>query len=76
MRIAFLGKGRMGTELALHLRSRPWLTVWNRTRETTARRAGAGVSVADSAAEPVRDAEVVISSLFASALAQSPRIAM
>ena len=31
MRIAFLGTGRMGTELALHLVKGHELTVWNRT---------------------------------------------
>src|SRR5699024_3269699 len=64
MRIAFLGTGRMGTELALHLLSDHQLTVWNRTREKTSRLAEAGASVADSPAEAVTGAEVVISSLF------------
>src|SRR5699024_10018430 len=40
------------------------LTVWNRTREKTSRLAEAGASVADSPAEAVTGAEVVISSLF------------
>src|SRR5699024_10092902 len=64
MRIAFLGPGRLGTELALHLLSDHQLTVWNRTREKTSRLAEAGASVADSPAEAVTGAEVVISSLF------------
>src|SRR5699024_12424033 len=53
MRIAFLGTGRMGTELALHLLSDHQLTVWNRTREKTSRLAEAGASVADSPAGAV-----------------------
>lgn len=64
MRIAFLGTGRMGTELALHLIPDHQLTVWNRTAERTARLAEAGAAVAASAAEAVEGAELVITSLF------------
>ena len=64
MRIAFLGTGRMGTELALHLLAEHELTVWNRTAERTARLAEAGASVAGSAAGAVEGAELVITSLF------------
>lgn len=64
MRIAFLGTGRMGTELALHLLPDHQLTVWNRTAERTARLAEAGAAVAASAAEAVDGAELVITSLF------------
>ncbi|MGP9537920.1 NAD(P)-dependent oxidoreductase [Brachybacterium sp. AOP43-C2-M15] len=64
MRIAFLGTGRMGTELALHLLPRHQLTVWNRTTERTARLAEAGAAVARTAAAAVEGAELVITSLF------------
>ncbi|MFC7375731.1 NAD(P)-dependent oxidoreductase [Brachybacterium sp. GCM10030267] len=64
MRIAFLGTGRMGTELALHLIPDHQLTVWNRTREKTARLADAGAAVAESPSEAVDGAEVVITALF------------
>ncbi|MFC5317320.1 NAD(P)-dependent oxidoreductase [Brachybacterium alimentarium] len=64
MRIAFLGTGRMGTELALHLLTDHQLTVWNRTASRTERLAGAGASVAATAAEAVEGADLVITSLF------------
>ena len=64
MRIAFLGTGRMGTELALHLIPDHDLTVWNRTPERTARLAEAGAAVADTAAAAVAGADLVVTSLF------------
>jgi 3-hydroxyisobutyrate dehydrogenase len=64
MRTAFLGTGRMGTELALHLLPDHELVVWNRTPERTARLAEAGAAVARTAAEAVEGAELVITSLF------------
>jgi len=64
MRIAFLGTGRMGTELALHLLPDHELTVWNRTASRTERLAEAGAAVASTAAEAVADADLVITSLF------------
>ncbi|GAA1487776.1 NAD(P)-dependent oxidoreductase [Brachybacterium sacelli] len=64
MRIAFLGTGRMGTELALHLIHDHELTVWNRTTERTARLAEAGADVASDPAEAVDGADFVVSSLF------------
>ena len=64
MRIAFLGTGRMGTELALHLLADHQLTVWNRTAERTAALAEAGADVAGTAAEAVDGAELVVTSLF------------
>ena len=64
MRIAFLGTGRMGTELALHLLPDHELTVWNRTASRTQRLAEAGAAVASTAAEAVADAELVVTSLF------------
>lgn len=64
MRIAFLGTGRMGTELALRLLPVHELTVWNRTRSRTQRLADAGAQVADTAAEAVAGADAVVTSLF------------
>lgn len=64
MRITFLGTGRMGTELALHLLAEHELTVWNRTERRTQRLAEAGARVASSPAEAVQGAEVVVTSLF------------
>ncbi|MGP4978358.1 NAD(P)-dependent oxidoreductase [Brachybacterium tyrofermentans] len=64
MRIAFLGTGRMGTELALHLLPEHQLTVWNRTAARTSTLAEAGAAVADSPADAVADADLVITSLF------------
>ena len=64
MRIAFLGTGRMGTELALHLLPDHELTVWNRTASRTQRLAEAGAAVAGTAAEAVAGADLVVTSLF------------
>ena len=64
MRIAFLGTGRMGTELALRLIPDHDLTVWNRTAGRTARLAEAGAAVADTAAAAVEGADLVVTSLF------------
>lgn len=64
MRIAFLGTGRMGTELALHLIADHELTVWNRTAERTKQLAEAGAAVAETAAAAIEGAELVITSLF------------
>lgn len=59
-----MGTGRMGTELALHLLADHDLVAWNRTRERTRRLADEGAEVADTAAEAVEGADVVITSLF------------
>ncbi|UVY83932.1 NAD(P)-binding domain-containing protein [Brachybacterium sp. NBEC-018] len=64
MRIAFLGTGRMGTELARHLLTEHELTVWNRTAARTAPLAEAGARVAPTAAEAVDGAELIVTSLF------------
>src|SRR5699024_11417366 len=64
MRIAFLGTGRMGTELALRLIPDHDLTVWNRTAGRTARLAEAGAAVADTAAAAGEGADLVGTSLF------------
>nr|NLI49914.1 NAD(P)-dependent oxidoreductase [Propionibacterium sp.] len=64
MDIAFLGTGRMGTELALHLLASHRLTVWNRTPGRTARLEAAGASVATTVADAVRGQPVVVTALF------------
>ncbi|APT91830.1 3-hydroxyacid dehydrogenase [Corynebacterium phocae] len=61
MKIAFLGTGRMGTELARHLINDHEVTVWNRTRD---RAQHVGAPVAAAAEEAVAGAELVVSSLF------------
>lgn len=64
MDIAFLGTGRMGTELALHLIATHDLRAWNRTPAHAERVREAGAGVAATAAEAVAGAPVVISVLF------------
>lgn len=64
MRIAFLGTGRMGTELALHLLEDHDVVCWNRTAERTGRLADAGAEVAPTPADAVAGADVVVTSLF------------
>lgn len=65
MKIAFLGTGRMGSELILRLLAAGHeLTVWNRTPERAARVVEAGAVQAASTSEAVGGADVVISSLF------------
>lgn len=60
MNIAFLGLGKMGTAIAKHLlKSGETLTVWNRTRSHAEALTGDGARVASSAAEAVKNAEVV-----------------
>ncbi|GAA1473585.1 hypothetical protein GCM10009604_17430 [Corynebacterium aurimucosum] len=64
MKIAFLGTGRMGTELARHLLKNHELTVWNRTAERAQPLVDAGATLADSPTAAVEGAEVIITSLF------------
>jgi 3-hydroxyisobutyrate dehydrogenase len=65
MRIAFLGLGRMGRILARHvLDDGHDLHVWNRTAGAADELGEAGATVADSAAQAVEGAEVVITALF------------
>jgi 3-hydroxyisobutyrate dehydrogenase len=59
-KIAFLGAGIMGAPMARHLASRHDVTVWNRTREKAE---GLGATVADSPAEAVDGAEVIVTML-------------
>ncbi|MCQ9352932.1 NAD(P)-dependent oxidoreductase [Corynebacterium sp. 153RC1] len=65
MKIAFLGTGRLGTELALQLlKDGHELTVWNRSKAKTQTLADAGAGVTDTAEEAVTGAELVVSCLF------------
>lgn len=64
MKIAFLGLGRMGTELALKLVSDHDLTVWNRTAAKTAPLVERGATAADTPSDAVKGADMVITSLF------------
>ncbi|MGP5497047.1 NAD(P)-dependent oxidoreductase [Corynebacterium flavescens] len=64
MKIAFLGTGRMGSELARHLLANHELTVWNRHPERAQPLVEEGARLAATPAEAVADAEVVITSLF------------
>lgn len=64
MKIAFLGTGRMGLELARHLLADHELRVWNRTRDKAEPLADGGAVIVDTPAEAVEGAEVVITSLF------------
>ncbi|UEJ81991.1 NAD(P)-binding domain-containing protein [Brachybacterium halotolerans subsp. kimchii] len=65
MRIAFLGTGRMGTELALQLLGAGHeLVAWNRTRERTRIVEKGGARVVDVPEEAVDGADAVVTSLF------------
>jgi 3-hydroxyisobutyrate dehydrogenase len=65
VKIAFLGLGRMGRELVLHLLADGQdVTVWNRTASATQAGAQRGARVAHTAEEAVGDAEVVVTTLF------------
>ncbi|MCU1510048.1 MAG: hydroxyacid dehydrogenase [Glaciihabitans sp.] len=65
MKIAFLGLGRMGRELVTHVQGAGHsVTVWNRTPQAAESAVEAGATLAPTAAEAVRDADVVLSVLF------------
>ncbi len=65
MRIAFLGLGRMGSAMARHLLDADHeLTVWNRTSGKAGDLVEAGATEAESVADAVGDAEVVVLMLF------------
>ncbi|HEU0053842.1 MAG TPA: NAD(P)-dependent oxidoreductase [Longimicrobium sp.] len=64
MKIAFLGLGSMGTPMARNLvRAGHDVAVWNRTRARAEPLAADGARVADSIADAVGDAEVVVTML-------------
>ena len=63
--VALLGTGTMGAGMARNFAAaRIPLTVWNRTRSKAEPLAEAGIEVADSPAEAVRDADLVVTMLF------------
>lgn len=64
MKIAFLGTGRMGSELARHVMKSHDVTVWNRTAERAQPLVDEGATLAGSPAAAVEGAEVIITSLF------------
>lgn len=65
MKVAFLGLGRMGRELVLHvLDAGHDVTVWNRTPAATSEARSRGAVVADAPADAVRGADVVVTVLF------------
>ena len=65
MKISFIGLGRMGRELVVHLIDAGHeVTVWNRSAPATEDAGARGATVAGSAAEAVAGAEVVVSALF------------
>ncbi|KIF78193.1 hypothetical protein QR77_39200 [Streptomyces sp. 150FB] len=65
MKIAFLGLGRMGTELATHLVTDGHdVTVWNRTAEAAGPLVDLGARAAREASDAVAGAEVVVTVLF------------
>ena len=63
--VALLGTGTMGAGMARNIAAAGIpLKVWNRTREKAEPLAEAGAEVAESPAEAVRDADIVITMLF------------
>ena len=71
-RVAVLGTGIMGSAMARNLlRGGLAVTVWDRSREATAALAREGARAAGSAAEAVRDASVVITTLPTAAVVES-----
>ncbi len=65
MKIAFIGLGRMGRELVVHLiDSGHDVTVWNRSAPAAEEIGARGATVAPTAAEAVADADVVVTALF------------
>jgi 3-hydroxyisobutyrate dehydrogenase-like beta-hydroxyacid dehydrogenase len=63
-KIAFLGLGTMGAPMARRVLAAGYpLTVWNRSPERAAVLAGEGARVAETPAEAVREADVVVTML-------------
>jgi len=73
MRLAFLGMGRMGRELVAHIIADGGyeVTVWNRTPAKAADAVAVGATLADTLADAVRDAEIVVTCLFGPAAVQA-----
>lgn len=63
--VALIGTGRMGTELGRHLLAAGHhLTIWNRTPDTAAPLVAAGATQAPTAADAVKDQDLVVTCLF------------
>ena len=72
--MALLGTGIMGVGMARNIAAAGLpLQVWNRTREKAAPLADAGATVADSPADAVRGADIVITMLFDADSPSRPR---
>jgi 3-hydroxyisobutyrate dehydrogenase-like beta-hydroxyacid dehydrogenase len=72
MRIAFLGLGLMGSAIASRIaQSRHELTVWNRTASAADPLAAQGARAASSAADAVKDADLVFTMLLNDAALES-----
>lgn len=70
--LAFLGTGLMGKPMAVRLLQAGYpLTAWNRTRSKAEPLVQLGAAVADSPAEAVREAEIVITMLEAGSIVQA-----
>ncbi len=64
-KVAFIGLGRMGSAIASNiLKHGIPLTVWNRTRSKCAPLVAQGALIADSPAEAVREADLLLTSLM------------
>lgn len=64
-RVALLGTGIMGSGMARNIAKTDMpLRVWNRTRERAEPLRESGAMIADSPAEAVRDADIVVTMLF------------
>jgi len=66
MKLAFIGLGRMGRELAAHIIADGSyeVTVWNRTPSKAASCVQQGAHLAPTAADAVRDSPIVVTCLF------------
>src|SRR4051812_14049643 len=63
-KIAVLGTGTMGAPIARNIAKGGFsVGAWNRTREKAERLTEAGITVAESAAEAIRDADAVVTML-------------
>ena len=72
--VALLGTGTMGAGMARNIAAASIpLTVWNRTRSKAEPLAEAGIEVAGSPADAVRDADVVVTKLFDAESVESAR---
>jgi len=63
-KVSVLGTGTMGSPIARNIAKGGFsVHVWNRTRERAEQLADFGITIADSAADAVRDADVIVTML-------------